>query len=123
MRGIFVRALFVSLILSALTGCAGGNSSGPPPAPPQVYLESVSPNSVLAGSTSFTITVNGLNFLPTTTVLWNTITPLTTTYVSSTVLQAQVPASLVAKPGMVVVSPSGGTSLTLTQTSRFSPRL
>jgi hypothetical protein len=50
--------------------------------------------------------VNGLNFTPTTTVLWDHSTSLTTTYVSATVLQAQVPASLIGKPGAALIVPS-----------------
>jgi hypothetical protein len=52
------------------------------------------------------MTVKGLNFVPSTTLLWDDNTSLTTTYVSSTVLQAQVPASLIARPGAVDIAPS-----------------
>jgi hypothetical protein len=130
MRRVFVTLLFVSLGLSALTGChpqftgtlanRDGNGNGPSPAPGQPQVTSLSPSTIVAGGTSFTLTVNGLNFVPTTTVLWDDNTSLTTTYVSSTVLQAQVPASLIAHPGTVGIIPSPlgsfnfGTNLTIT---------
>jgi hypothetical protein len=116
MRRVFVTLLFVSLGLSALTGChpqftgtlanRDGNGNGPSPAPGQPQVTSVSPGTAVAGAASFTLTVNGLNFVPTTTVLWNDNVSLTTTYVSSTVLKAEVPASLIASPTTVGISPS-----------------
>lgn len=117
LRGIFGTALFVSLFFSALMGCSGpqfhgslpgrdGNGGGPTPSPGQAQVTSVSPSTAVAGGASFTITVNGLNFVPSTTVLWDDNTTLATTYVSSTVLQAQVPSSLIARPGTVDIAPS-----------------
>ena len=63
---------------------------------PAPTITSLSPNSVLAGSQAFKLTINGANYLPgtgATVVRWN-YTALTTTYVSSTQLTAAVPASL-----------------------------
>ena len=130
MRRVFVTLLFVSLGLSALTGChpqftgtlanRDGNGGAPTPLPGQPQVTSLSPGTVVAGAGSFTLTVNGLNFGPTTTVMWDNNTSLTTTYVSSTVLQAQVPASLIAKPGTTTIIPSPvssfnfGTNFTIT---------
>jgi hypothetical protein len=119
MRRVSVALFLVFLLAFPLTGCHApfegsltgrdGTGSGPSPAPGQASITSVSPGTVSAGGPSFTLTVNGQNFLQTTTVLWNDNTALTTTYVSSTVLQAQVPASLIAKPGSVeiIASPMG----------------
>jgi hypothetical protein len=116
MHRVFVTPLFVSLALFALVGChpqftgtlanRDGNGNGPSPAPGQPQVSSVSPGTAVAGGPSFTLTVNGLNFVPTTTVLWNDNISLTTTYVSSTVLKAEVPASLIASPTTVGISPS-----------------
>src|SRR5205814_8516463 len=53
---------------------------------------SISPASTTAGSAQFTLTVNGTNFVSTSTVYWNG-SPLTTTFVSSTQLTAIVPAA------------------------------
>src|SRR6266567_1353277 len=98
MSRVFVTLLFVSLGLSALTGCGpqfqgslpgrDGDGTGPVPPPGQPQVTSLSPGTAVAGAASFTLTVNGLNFVPTTTVLWDDNTSLKTTYVSPTVLQA-----------------------------------
>src|SRR5438552_3305238 len=75
---------------------------------------SISPASTTAGSAQFTLTVNGTNFVSTSTVYWNG-SPLTTTFVSSTQLTAIVPAANVAAVGTASVTvlnpaPGGGTS-------------
>jgi len=95
---------------------AGGTSSGAtftinPPIP---TVTSVTPNSVVAGASAFTLTINGANFLPGTldsVARWS-YTALTTTYVSATQLTAVVPASLVAGSGTANISvvTAGGTS-------------
>ncbi len=81
--------------------------------PPTVT--SLSPNSVVAGASAFTLIVNGTNFLPGnqgTAVRWNSSISLTTTYVSSTQVTAAVPANLVSATGtaLVGVVTAGGTS-------------
>jgi hypothetical protein len=63
----------------------------------------LSPSSVIAGASAFTLTVNGTNFTSAATVLWNG-TALTTTYVSATQLTAAVSASLIATASMPNVS-------------------
>ncbi len=107
--------LVIPLALSALIGCGpafhgsipgrDGNGLGPIVLPGQAQVTAVSPSSVTAGSAGFTITVTGLDFLPTTTVLWEHA-GLATTYVSTTTLTAQVPASLLARPATVTLVPS-----------------
>ena len=72
----------------------------------------LSPSSVTAGASAFTLTVNGTNFTSAATVLWNG-TALTTTYVNATQLTAAVPASLVATastPNVSVMTASGVSS-------------
>src|SRR5207247_10350 len=59
---------------------------------------SISPTCIAAGSADFILTVNGTNFVSTSTVNWNGA-PLATSFVSSTQLAATVPASLVATAG------------------------
>lgn len=73
---------------------------------------SLSPSSATAGGPAFTLTVNAGGLQNTiysdAVVEWNG-TPLVTTFVSSTQLTAQVPASLIATPGTVnvtIVNPS-----------------
>jgi hypothetical protein len=94
----------------------GGNSNGltftvnnPVPS-----IGSLSPNTGLAGGPSFTLTVNGGNFVSKSKVNWNG-GQLTTTFVSGTVLQANVPASAIKTAGTASVTvinptPGGGTS-------------
>ena len=84
-------------------------SVNPPPT-----ITSLSPTSTAATGATFTLTINGTNYLPgagVTVVRWSH-TALTTTYVSSTQLTAVVPASLIAHPGMASISvvTAGGTS-------------
>ena len=75
-----------------------------------------SPVTCTAGSTGFTLTVTGSNFVKSSVVTWNGAN-LTTTYVSATQLKAALPAANVASVGTANVSvytppPSGGTSAT-----------
>jgi outer membrane protein assembly factor BamB len=76
--------------------------------PPQfASISSISPTSAVAGSPSFNLTVNGVSFVPQSVVLWNG-SPLTTTYVSSNQLMAQVPASDVTVSGNDSVTVNNG---------------
>jgi hypothetical protein len=116
MRRALNTVLFFSLGLFVLTGCGsplyipprndGSDGLGPKPPAGQAQITSVSPSTVVAATASFTITVTGLNFTPTTSVLWDDNTTLPTTYVSPTVLKAQVPASLITSPTTTTIVPS-----------------
>lgn len=80
-------------------------------------LSSISPASVLAGSAAFTLTLNGGNFVPGSVVQVNG-SSRTTTFVSSSQLTAQIPASDVATGANLSItvvnpSPGGGTSAAL----------
>src|SRR5579872_6982900 len=85
---------------------------------PAPTVASISPSSAAAGGAGFTLTVNGSNFLPGSTVQWNGSygqPPLSTTYVSATELTVAIPASDIAFFGSANVtvvnpSPAGGTS-------------
>ena len=77
-------------------------------------ITSLSPASATPGSGAFTLTVNGSNFVapiivnntvqtPGSTIAWNS-GPLATTFVSSTSLTANVPASDIATAGFASVS-------------------
>lgn len=73
----------------------------------------LSPNTAAVG-TAFTLTVNGSNFVNGSLVYWNG-TPRPTTFVSSMVLQAQIPATDLVNTGNVSVlvsnpEPGGGLS-------------
>ena len=95
---------------------------------PVPLLASVSPGTVTAGGQGFTLTVTGSQFVPgssfqafpsekNSTVYWNG-TPLYTTYVSATQLQATVLPYEYATPGQATITvvnnaPGGGTSNSL----------
>ncbi|MGB7591531.1 MAG: IPT/TIG domain-containing protein, partial [Terriglobia bacterium] len=88
---------------------------------PVPKLSALSPSSVTAGGTAFTLTVTGTNFVSTSTVEWNGYSWLTTKYVSGTQLTASVPAIDIATKGTATVTvvnpgPGGGTSSRLTFT-------
>ncbi|WP_318642685.1 T9SS sorting signal type C domain-containing protein [Flavobacterium ardleyense] len=93
---------------------------------------SIDPDSKIAGSSSFTMTVDGTGFLPSSKVQWNG-QERPTTYVSSTTLTAVIPASDLVLSGnanvqvknntvlsnIVVfdIEPSGAPTLTLSKNS------
>ncbi len=83
------------------------NNSGPNPQP---TLSGLSPDSVIAGSGAFTLTLNGTNFVPASVVQVNG-SNRTTTFISSTRLTAAIPASDVAAasfPSISVLNPAPG---------------
>ncbi len=114
-----VRGVLISVILAAASyGCGGGSSASsnpPPPTPnPIPAITSISPSSATAGGAAFTLTVNGSNFISSSTVQWNG-SIRTTTFSSSTVLTAQISASDIAAGGNVPITvvnpaPGGGSS-------------
>jgi hypothetical protein len=83
-------------------------------------LTSMSPQHVIVGAPTFTLTMTGTNFNSSSVANWNT-TALTTTFVSATQLTASVPQALYATAGtskVSVVNPGtgGGTTAQLTMT-------
>jgi hypothetical protein len=75
---------------------------------------SLTPSSAMAGGPAFSLTVQGSHFTAASSVLWNGL-PLATTFISSTMLRAKVPASDINATGsaQVIVSnpaPGGGQS-------------
>jgi hypothetical protein len=86
----------------------------PTPAANAPAITLLSPGSAIAGSVGFTLTVNGSNFDPAAQVLFNGIAR-TTTFVSSTQLQASINASDIAAAGTAIIAVAnpantGGTS-------------
>lgn len=80
------------------------------PATATPTLTALSPNSAPEGGSAFTITATGVNYAGDSILYFGTA-PLTTTYVSSTQLTAQVPAALlnsVASYTVTVSNQSGG---------------
>jgi outer membrane protein assembly factor BamB len=89
---------------------AVGNST----AHPVPVLTSVTPTGISAGSSDFTLTVTGSNFVSSSVVRWNG-SDLNTHYISPSYLTALVPAGRVASAGSAVVAvynpaPGGGTT-------------
>ena len=87
---------------------------------PTPGIVSISPGSCASGSSAFTLTVTGTNFISSSVVKWNG-TALTTSYVSATTLQASVPAANVASATTANVTvftptPGGGTTSAMTFT-------
>jgi photosystem II stability/assembly factor-like uncharacterized protein len=81
---------------------------------PVPSLLSISPTSATAGGATFTLTVNGSNFVAGSKVQWNATKP-TTHYVSSTQLTATITAADIKTAGTASVTvfnptPGGGTS-------------
>ena len=70
---------------------------------PGPAITSLSPNTAAAGGVAFTLTVNGMGFVSGAVVDWNG-TSLSTTFVNSTQLTAQVTANLIATPGTASVT-------------------
>ena len=106
----------VSLVF--LAGCGSGSKSvgnqPPPPTPTTPTITTISPNSAVAGGAAFTLTINGTNFVASSTVNFGGAAP-TTTFVNSTQLTAAISASSVVSIGTSAVTvtnpaPGGGTS-------------
>jgi hypothetical protein len=81
---------------------------------PVPSLRVLIPGGADAGGPAFTLTVEGSNFIPQSRVRWNG-TDRTTTYISSSQLQADIDAADIAQAGPVGVTvfnpgPGGGTS-------------
>ena len=93
---------------NSLPFCAGSLCSCNEQSDP--FITSISPVSITPGGSDFTLTVDGVNFVSTSTVNWGS-TALTTTYISSEKLTATVTASLISGGGtgwITVSSPTPG---------------
>ncbi|MGB9242272.1 MAG: beta-propeller fold lactonase family protein [Candidatus Acidiferrales bacterium] len=105
----------MSLVFHA--GCGGGTASkvNPTPTPnPTPTVTTISPNSAVAGGATFTLTINGTNFVASSMVNFGGAAPATT-FVNSTQLTAAIPASSILSTGTSAVTvtnpaPGGGTS-------------
>jgi hypothetical protein len=116
-----VTSILVVLAAQCLLGCGGGssNSTSPPPQMnPVPAVEALSPNSSQQGNALFTLSVVGSNFISSSSIRWNAQT-MPTTFVSSSLVTTEIPASAVATAGpdtvtVVNPAPGGGTSRALT---------
>jgi 6-phosphogluconolactonase len=80
------------------------------PITPSVAISAIAPSSATAGGPVFTLTVTGAGFLIGATVQWNG-SPLSTTFVNGTQLNAAVPASLIAAAGSASVTVAAGATV------------
>jgi CSLREA domain-containing protein len=99
-----------------------------PFANPTPVAQSVSPASTIAGSGDTTISIFGQNFSKGSVVRWNGSLSLATTFISSSELQAVIPAaelSAAASRGLQVITPppggGGSSSLTFTIGAAATP--
>jgi hypothetical protein len=107
--------LWFSICLAAALLTACQEQINYPTPSPNITL---APSSIQAGQPAFTLTVKGGNFTPASFVYWNGGT-LVTLFTSTSVLTAQVPASLIQNAGsasVVVTTPSPGGGSTLAAT-------
>ena len=115
-RARLTAILLVLFLASVGCGSGGGGTAGtsPPPSNPMPSITSISPNSGPVAGGNFTLTVTGSGFISGSIVRWNG-TNRTTTFVSSTQLEASISASDVASAGTAQItvfnpSPGGGVS-------------
>ena len=117
--------VLLAIAVVGLSGCYAvapspqKGSPGPTPSP-QPTVTSISPAAMTVAGASFTLTVNGTNFVSTSQVQWNG-SVRTTTFVSSTQLTAQIDTTDLASAGTAAVTvstpaPGGGTSSSATFT-------
>ncbi len=104
------RMVFSVTLLALASACGGGNSS-PAPAPnPVPSITNLSPASTMAAAAGQTLTVNGLNFMSTSTVTYNG-TAHAATFNSATQLLVPLSAADQSTAGnfpVVVTNPSPG---------------
>jgi len=105
---------------AAVTVATGSNLISAPltftiTAPPGPTVSTISPSTAVAGASGLTLQVTGTNFNSASVVQWTpsggTATSLSTTFVSSTSLQASVPAPLLTATGTVAVTVMNSASL------------
>jgi len=107
--------ILLSFSVVGLSNCGGSPASAPPPLiDPVPSISSLSPSFASTGGLAFILTVNGRNFIPSSTVQWNG-SLRTTSYIGSTQLTASIAAADIdsAGTGNVTVNnpaPGGGSS-------------
>jgi hypothetical protein len=95
------------LVLAAVAATAGCGYSSKPTTPPSAgtmpVISQLVPNNVIAGSSTFTLEVDGSKFGGQAVVNFNGAA-MSTTFVSSTKLTASIPASAITASGTVPVT-------------------
>jgi hypothetical protein len=117
-RKTYVLEIGLSLLLAmAMVGCGGGGGGATVPPQndnPVPAISTISPTSAAAGAAKQTLTINGTDFLSSSTVTYNSVAH-TATFVSSTQLTIPLSASDQATAGSYAVvvtnpTPGGGAS-------------
>ena len=96
-RTIFSGYLLLCFFLMLLASCGGGSTPvepqpKPQPQNPAPAIQALSPATVAAGTSGFTLTISGSNFLSTATLTWNG-TQRMFAFVSSSEVTTQVSAT------------------------------
>lgn len=84
------------------------------------FIASLTPNSKIAGTGAFSITVTGQNFSPSSIVRWNG-NNRTTTYVSPTQLTVNILASDIVTSGTATVTVANGSTISNSSTFTIDP--
>lgn len=99
-----LMAVLLMAVAATSIGCGYSSHSTTPPAPGTVpTIAQLTPPSTAAGSSDFTLTVQGTNFGSKAVVNFNGAA-MATTFDSSTEVKAAIPASAVATSGKVPVT-------------------
>lgn len=107
----------LAVLVAGLNACGGSGGGITGPQNPVPTISAISPNSSEQGGSTFTLSVVGSNFMAQSQVQWNG-NQLATTFVSSALITAAIPASDVASANANTVTvanpaPGGGTSNSL----------
>jgi IPT/TIG domain len=95
--------ILVGLLVVGLA--CGYSKSVTPPSPGTVpTISQLSPPNATAGGGSFTLTVDGTNFIGNATINWNGTTQTTTPVAAGTQLMTTIPASAIAASGTASVT-------------------
>jgi YVTN family beta-propeller protein len=126
-----LKVLTISIIV-LLAGCGGGANpapvnpapANPAPVNPAPAISGLVPTSIAAGGSTFTLAVQGSNFVGGSVVEWNGSARPTTVFGDS--VSAQISASDVAQAGTAVITvfspaPGGGTSNAMSFTIGTDP--
>lgn len=113
----------VSGVSSAESFALEGTGGNPIP-----VISSISPDNIYENNPTTTVTVNGTGFLSSSSASLQNSPPLVTTYVSSTQLKVQIPASFLTSPGAQTLyvtnpAPAGGTGSNTLQVVALEPTL
>ncbi len=100
-----VNIALIGTLIAITLACGYSAKTTPLAAGTVPAIAQLSPNSATAGSTAFTMTVNGSNFGTKAVVNWNgTAQTANTTYVTGNQLMVAIPASMIANSGTVQVT-------------------